>query len=154
MYMIKKVLIPLVLSLTLGFSFGIIIYNQYKNNSESVFSENIPIYFLQQGVYSSKESMEENTKNISDYIYSVENNQYKVFVSINTNFDNAKKIKQIFNNKGIYIYIKELNVTDKAFVEKLKQYDELIASSVDDVAILGLAKQIISEYELVVKENN
>ena len=152
--MIKKVLIPLVLSLTLGFSFGIIIYNQYKNNSESVFSENIPIYFLQQGVYSSKESMEENTKNISDYIYSVENNQYKVFVSINTNFDNAKKIKQIFNNKGIDIYIKELNITDRAFVEKLKQYDELIASSVDDVAILGLAKQIISEYELVVKENN
>ncbi len=152
--MIKKIFIPLLLSLTIGFSLGMLIYNQYKNSSESVFSENTPIYFLQQGVYSSKESMEENTKNISDYIYAVDNNQYKVFVSINTNFDNAKKIKQIFNDKGIDIYIKELNITNKAFVEKLKQYDELISSSADDAAILGLAKQIISEYELVVKENN
>ena len=152
--MIKKVFVPFVLSLIFGLSFGLLIFKQYKNTNESVFSENTPIYFLQQGVYSTKESMEENTKNISDYIYALDNSQYRVYVSINSNFINAKKISQIFKDKGIDIYIKELNISNKAFVEKLKQYDELIASSNDNAEILNLAKQIISEYELVVKENN
>ena len=148
-----KIIIPIFLSLLVGSYLGFLIFKQYKSTSESVFLESEPIYFLQQGVYSSKESMEENTKLISEYIYSLEDNQYRVFVGISTSLDNANKIKEIYNKKGIEIYIKERNISDSAFVEKLKQYDELIKNSNDESAILELLKQILSEYELVVKSN-
>ncbi len=148
-----KIIVPLILSLLIGSFLGFVIFRQYKETSKSVFLEETPIYFLQQGVYSKKESMEENTKLLEHYIYTKENNQYRVFVSINTNKDNAEKIKTIFNDKGIDIYIKEGKIENKAFVEKLKQYDELIKASNDEQAIKEIIKQILSEYELAVKEN-
>lgn len=150
----NKIIIPSILSLMIGSYLGFIIFRQYKTTSQSVFSETTIIYFLQQGVYSSKESMEDNTKLLSEYIYTLEDDQYRVFVGITTDKSNGEKIKEIYNNKGIDIYIKERNIEDMAFVEKLKQYDEIIRTSTDEGAILELESQILNEYELVVKENN
>ena len=150
----NKIIIPTFLSLLIGSYLGFIIFKQYKNTSQTVFSETTTIYFIQQGVYSSKESMINNTKLIGEYIYSFEDNQYRVFIGMTTDKSNAEKIKEIFNNKEIDTYIKERNIDDMAFVEKLKQYDEIIKSSNDDSVILELQSQILNEYELVVKENN
>ena len=149
----SKLIVPITLSIFIGSYLGFLLFKQYKNTSVSVFNETTPIYFLQQGVYTTKESMEENTKLLSDYIYSLEDNQYRVFVAITTDSENAEKIKTIFNNKKIDIYIKEDNISDASFIEKLKQYDELIKTTNDESVIIGLLKQILSEYELVVKSN-
>lgn len=149
----SKLIVPITLSIFIGSYLGFLLFKQYKNTSQSVFNETTPVYFLQQGVYSTKESMESNTKLLSDYIYSLEDNQYRVFVALTTNKDNSEKIKTIFNNKQIDIYIKESSISDASFVEKLKQYDELIKTSEDESVIIGLLKQILSEYELVVKSN-
>ena len=150
----NKIIIPSILSLLIGSYLGFIIFRQYKTTSKTVFSETTIIYFLQQGVYSTKESMEDNTKLLSEYIYTLEDNQYRVFVGITSDKSNSEKLKELFNNKGIDIYIKERNIEDMAFVEKLKQYDEIIRTSTDESAILKLENQILNEYELVVKQNN
>lgn len=149
----NKILIPTVLSLLIGSYLGFIVFRQYKNNSETVFSEKTIIYFLQQGVYSTKESMEDNTKLLNEYIYTLEDNKYRVFIGITADKSNAEKIENIYKNKSIDIYIKERNILDMSFVEKLKQYDEIIRTSNDDNVILELQNQILNEYELVVKEN-
>lgn len=150
----NKIIIPTIVSLLVGSYLGYIIFNQYKNNNiKTTFNENEKIYFLQQGVYSNFENIEKNTTQISDYIYFKDNEQYRVFVALTTNNDNAKKIKEIFNNKNYDIYIKEMNISNKAFIEKLKQYDELISATTDEAVILGIVKQILNEYELVVKSD-
>ena len=149
----SKLIVPITLSIFIGSYLGFLLFKQYKNTSQSVFNETTPIFFLQQGVYTTKESMEENTKLLNDYIYSLEDNQYRVFVAITTNNENAEKIKTIFNNKQVDIYIKESTISDASFIEKLKQYDELIKNTEDESVIIGLLKQILSEYELVVKSN-
>lgn len=150
----NKIIVPTFLSLLIGCYLGFIIFKQYKNTSQTVFSETTTIYFIQQGVYSSKESMKDNTKLIGEYIYNLEENKYRVFVGMTTDKSNAEKIKKIFNSKQLDTYVKERNIDDMAFVEKLKQYDEIIRSSNDDSVILELQSQILNEYELVVKDNN
>ena len=148
-----KLIIPITLSIFIGSYLGFLLFKQYKTTSQSVFYETTPIYFLQQGVYTKKESMQENTKNLTDYIYSLEDGQYRVFVGITTSRENADKIKTIFNNKKIELYIKESTINETSFVEKLKQYDELIGATKDESVIMGILKQILGEYELVVKSN-
>ena len=148
-----KLIVPITLSIFIGSYLGFLLFKQYKITSQSVFNETIPIYFLQQGVYTKKESMEQNTKNLTDYIYSLEDEQYRVFVGITTSMENANKIKNIFNNKKIDIYIKESSVNEASFIEKLKQYDELIRATEDESVVMGILKQILGEYELVVKSN-
>lgn len=148
----RKIILPTILSLLIGGYLGYLIFNQYKQNNITTFNESDePIYFLQQGVYSNEESILSNTKEISDYIYFKEDDKYKVYVGITTNKENAEKISNIFKDKNIDIYIKEMGISDKAFVEKLKQYDELIKATEDQNVILGIVKQILSEYEQVVK---
>ena len=148
----RKIILPTILSLLIGGYLGYLIFNQYKQNNVTTFNESDePIYFLQQGVYSNEESILSNTKEISDYIYFKEDDKYKVYVGITTNKENAEKISNIFKDKNIDIYIKEMGISDKAFVEKLKQYDELIKATEDQNVILGIVKQILSEYEQVVK---
>ncbi len=148
----RKIILPTILSLLIGGYLGYLIFNQYKQNNVTTFNESDEsIYFLQQGVYSNEESILSNTKEISDYIYFKEDDKYKVYVGITTNKENAEKISNIFKDKNIDIYIKEMGISDKAFVEKLKQYDELIKATEDQNVILGIVKQILSEYEQVVK---
>lgn len=152
----NKIIVPTILSILIGGYLGYLIFNQYKYNNSDVTTfneESTPIYFLQQGVYSSIESMNENTNEISDYIYFKEDDKYKVYIGITTNKDNAEKITNIFKDKNYEIYTKEMNIEDKAFVEKLKQYDELIKASDDQNVILGLLKQILNEYEQVMKNS-
>lgn len=151
----RKIIIPTIFSLLIGSYLGYLIFTQYKqnNNDNSVFNENNPIYFLQQGVYSNIESIEKNTTLISDYIYTKEDDKYKVFVGLTASRENAEKISAIFTEKNYDIYIKEVNINDDAFVEKLKQYDKLIEATNDQNVILGIVKQILNEYELVVKNN-
>ena len=151
----QKIIIPTIFSLLIGGYLGYLIFTQYNRNNvdNTVFNEadTDAVYFLQQGVYSSVENIEENTKLISDYIYAKEDDKYKVYVAITTNRANADKISNIFKEKNYDIYVKEVNISDKAFVEKLKQYDQLIEASEDQNVILGIVKQILNEYELVVK---
>ena len=150
----RKIIIPTILSLLIGSYLGYLIFNQYKlSQSSSAFNESEIIYFLQQGVYSSLESIEENTTQISDYIYTKEEDKYKVYVGLTTNKSNAEKVSNIFKEKNYDIYIKEMSISDKSFIEKLKQYDQLVESTEDYNVILGLMKQVLNEYELVVKNN-
>jgi len=149
----RKIILPTILSLIIGSYLGYLIFNQYKTgNNNTVFKQtNESIYFLQQGVYSSEESINENTKGISDYIYFKEDDKYKVYVGLTTNKENVSKISDIFKDKNFDIYVIEKEIPDKAFIEKLKQYDELIKTTDDQNVILGLLKQILNEYEQVVK---
>ena len=147
-----KYLIPILLAILIGIYFGNIIYKNYKNNTEKVFGETENnVFFLQQGVYSSLESLEENTKILTDYIYVLDNNTYRVFVGISSNLDVANKIKTVYNDKGINIYIKDINISNSAFVEKLKEYDKSIIDTDDINQILNMQNQIMKEYEILMK---
>ena len=150
-----RFLVPIFLAITIGLYLGKLIYNNYNNklNIEATFNSSNEVYFLQQGVYSTKESMIENTSTLSDYIYLLEDDKYKVFIGISTNKDVSKKIKNIYTDKGFDIYIKKDNISDNSFIEKLKEYDKLILTSNDNDEILNYEKQIMKEYEIIYSEN-
>ena len=59
-------------------------FNQYDHEENlNLVSGNVEktetIYFLQQGVYSSRESMENNTKNLAYYLYQEKDGMFYVF---------------------------------------------------------------------------
>ena len=77
----KKKIIAALLLLILGTILGTKIYSA-KESIENVFASGQIYYFLQEGVYTSKEIMEENTKNITSKIINKENNKYYVYLGI------------------------------------------------------------------------
>lgn len=150
-----KFLFPLVLAIGIGFICGKLMFNQYdsKTSLKTVFSEKQEkVYFIQQGVYSSKTSMEENTTDFPYYIYDVLDDKYHVYIGITKLSENANKLKEFFNEKGYNIYVKEINISNKEFLEAINNYDELLSKTNDSKSIQTLCNQILNKYEELVRQ--
>ena len=107
---------------------------------------------LQYGVYSSNDSMVENTKNLKNYFYYIENNKYHVIIGVTLDKDLKDKIKKA-NSIDNDIYIKKVSINNDEFIESLKQYDNLIKNTEDKTTILTAEKQILSKYEELIINN-
>lgn len=134
---------------------GVVLGNYLEENpkAKALFKEKDVYYFLQEGVYSSKDIMNENIKDIKNKAIIHENDKYYVYVGISRDFEIAKKIKNIYEKDGYQIFIKEKTVDNKEFLNNLEQFDFLIKSSNTDDDILRVEEVVLSNYEEI-KENN
>ena len=151
-----KFLFPLVLAIGIGFGLGKLMFSQYdsKISIKTVFGDKSEkVYFIQQGVYSSKESMEENTTDFPYYIYDILDYKHHVYIGITKDTKNTDKLKEYFEKKGYIIYVKEINVSNKAFLDAINSYDELLSKTTDDKAIQTICNQILVKYEELVKQS-
>lgn len=155
--MIKKYAVLLVVAILVGFVLGKFMLNQYDFNGKIIptISTSKNAYFIQQGVYSSKESMEKNTTNFPYYIYVLDNDKYYVYIGITFLEENMNKIKGYYEEKGYNTYVKEINISNDNFITILEQYDILLKESTDLQVIGTICSQVLNEYEeLVLNRDN
>ena len=153
----KKVIFPLMAASLIGFILGQFMFNQYnsKSNITTVFSEKgEKVYFLQQGVYSSKESMEENTASFNSYIYDLIDDKYYVYVGLTMMKENIEKLQGYFEDMGYIIYVKEFNIDNIEFLESLTNYDKMLSNTESKQTIKTLINQVLSKYEELVQNDN
>jgi hypothetical protein len=148
-----KFIIPIIISILIGYVFGKVIFNSYNNNINKVFNNGEKVYFLQQGVYSSVQTMETNTTKLANYIYQKEGNYYKTYVAITKDINNVNKLKETFKKLGNDIYVKEMTINNGDFLNLLDQYDQLLYTSNDNINILAITKQILTKYKELVVDN-
>ena len=148
-----KVIVPVVLACVVGVLMCKFMYNQYDYsiNLKTVFGGNVErAYFIEYGTYSSYDEMEKASLNLSSYIYEEINKTYYVYVGITKSRENAQKLKGYFEKNGYNIYIKEIAVDDDDFLEKLYEFDSLLARTNDEGAIRAIENQVLSKYEEMV----
>lgn len=147
----KKYFFPVVTSFIIGTIMAFFLISRYENASVITVSKNAKeLYYIQRGVYSNKDSMEENMSSFSYYIYNVEDNKYYVYVGITANYDNALKIKNYYKKQGYDTYVKTRITDNESFVTILSQYDEILKSTNDDETITTICNQVLSKYEELV----
>lgn len=146
----KKTLIFMTIAILLGGFSGKLLFSEYENTSY-VFKEGKKLYFLQEGVYSSKESLDSNTKEINPKLVITNNDKYYVYVGITGSSNNASKIKQLYNEKGYSIYEKEMKVNNLEFINNIDQFDILLDNASSDQDISTIQEVVLSNYEDLVK---
>lgn len=142
----KSFIIPIIISILLGSICGKLVFSQYQMKEE-VFNENNMVYFLQQGVYSTETSLNNNTKSLSSKAVVEEDGKYYVYIGITKNLDNAKKVKEMYEKKGYNLYQKELPITNYEFINNLEQYDILLKSAKKDEEIQSVVDVILASFE-------
>ncbi len=125
----------------------------YKEKLINTFSEGKTYYFIQEGVYSSKEIMTENTKDIQVKTVDTINNKQYVYLGITRDNNNAKKIKDIYEKKGYQIYIKEQNLSNEEFYNNVTQFDILVNSTDKASEILTIEEVVLANYEELIKKD-
>ncbi len=144
----KKYLLTIIVSLLVGFLLSFYMLKEYeKTDIFPVFNESETAYLIQQGVYSSMESMQENTAHLTDYIYSVIDDMYYVYIGISLDSSNVNKLQEYYKNKDINTIIKTTTLTDQEFIETLRQYDMVLNNTSDEETIKEICKQVLSKYK-------
>ena len=147
----KKYLFPIFTSLMIGTLMAVFLISRYDGIESISVSKNAEsVYYIQRGVYSTKQSMEENMQEFEHYIYNVEDNMYFVYIGITKSQNNADKIKKYYKEKGYETYIKEKITDNESFLKALGQYDEILTKTDDGGTINVICNQVLSKYEELV----
>lgn len=138
--------------IVLGASLGVFLNSKYQDKIISTFSEGKIYYFLQEGVYSSQEIMNENTKDLDVKLINEEDGKYYVYLGITREEENAKKIKELYSNKGYQLYIKEISLSNEEFFNNVTQFDLLIKNTEKEAEILTIEEVVLANYEEIIKK--
>ena len=100
-------------------------------------------------VYNNKQKVD--NLSLDNYILSLENGFYKVYVGASFSLENSKKIKEIYKDLGNIIYIKEKNISNLEFIDYL-QNNEVDFSNLTNTEILSIENNIINKYKEMFNE--
>lgn len=144
----KKYLTTIIISILVGFLLSYYMLKEYESvDIIPVFNVKETAYLVQQGVYSSMESMQENTSSLTDYIYSVIDNMYYVYIGISLESDNVNKIQEYYKTKDINTIIKTTTISDTELLNSLRQYDMVLKETNEEETIKEIIKQTLSKYK-------
>lgn len=135
-----------------GLVVGNNLYNKVDLSTIQVFNEKNNYYLLQEGVYSSKETMQSETRDLNPKVYEEKNGKYYVYVGITGNKDNAEKIENIYKESGFNIKINEINIKDEEFISNIKQLDILIENTNNQDEILTIEEVVLSNFNKKILE--
>ena len=141
----NKYFFSIVTSLLIGLVMAFLLINSYDNKSMMAFKNVGTVYYIERGVYSSKENMEENMMDFENYIYNVEKGQYHTYIGITGNKDNVKKLQNYY--KDYKTQVREKITDNKNFLTALRQYDEILLKTKDEGTIKTICNQVLSKYE-------
>lgn len=146
----KKLVIYMGLAIIIGVMYGKVIFKQYQQNLEKVFTETSNIYLFQVGAFSSLESVEANVSKFDYYVMEKDDEYYRVYVGVTQDEKNLAKIKEMFAANGNNIYVREVTNQNEAFLTILKQYDLLLEAATTPAQINQIEKQVLAKYEELV----
>ena len=109
-------------------------------------------YFLQQGVYSNKDNLKNNSKDLSQKIIDYNNDKYYVYVGITKDKKVADKLIKIYKEKGIILHKKEKSINSKELKSNIEQFDLLINATKEDDEILTIEDVVIANYNEIIKK--
>ena len=137
----------------IGFIAGNFIFNSQTSLITSIRKKEV-IYFIEEGIYPTKESLKKNIKDLPSKTIEKENNKYYVYVGITKEKEIAEKMKQIYEKKGYKIKIKEKDNISEEFSINVTQFDLLIQATNDESEILTIEEVVLANYGELTKNNS
>ena len=147
----RKLIISGIIFIYIGFLLGDFIFsNENKLLNKLSPSENF--YFLQEGIYGDKDMLNNNLSKLNLKTIDKVDNKYYVYVGITKDIELAKRIKDIYKEEGINVYLKEKKLSSKEFSTNLSQFDLLLSKTKDKDEILTIEEVVLANYEEIVKK--
>lgn len=149
----KKILLFSSIFILLGFYVGNSIFSKRIALINEI-NKNNTYYFLEEGVYSSPEILENNVSKITQKVISKNNNYYYVYIGITKDIDIAEKIKDLYEERGYKINIKEKKLKNEEFSNNVTQFDILLEEATTFDEVLTIEKIILSNYDDLINNPN
>lgn len=140
---LKKVLIPIFLSIICGSICGRLVYQIYDDKIDKDLNGE-KIYLIQVGAYSTYDNMVDNML-VNHYVYYEDDDGlFKSIIGLTENYDNIEKIKKIYNGE---VFVSEYYSKDQELNKKIKKYDKKIENSTSDEEVKNIVLEMLSLYK-------
>ena len=143
----KNVIVVIIFGILTGYLFGYLIYGNY--DGVEYISDDGNIYYVQYGVYTSKEAALSNASNLENYIIEETDEKYYVYLGVTTNYNTALKIQNIYKDKEIHTYIRSDYVNNSETLNILKEYDSKLNDLEKEEEITAVMKEIFQDEKLI-----
>ncbi len=140
---IKKVVIPIFLSVICGAVCGNLVYQIYDKELEQNLGGE-KIYLIQAGAYSTYDSMVHNTS-LNNYVYyEDQDGLFKSIIGLTENYENIEKIK---NTYGDEVLVSEYYSKDEELNQKIREYDTKIKNATTSEEIKKIVLEMLTLYK-------
>lgn len=150
----KKNIIWGILFIIFGFLMGEVIFSNKDVILDSINSKSERYYLLQEGVYSSREILNNNLEKIPHKVVDYQNDKYYVYVGITKDKKVAEKLKKIYKLQGIQVIIKEKALDNEEFSNDVTQFDLLINATNEKEEILTIEEVVLASYDETIKNSS
>ena len=148
----KKMIIYAIISITIGYLIGNIIFTNKdilkKNN------ENEKYYLLQEGTYYDDKILSNNYSSIKQKIVEKKENKIHIYIGITRNLEVAEKLINIYEEKKVNLSIVEKYYSNEELKNNIDQFDLLINSSKDKEEILKIEEVVLASYDEIINNSN
>ena len=139
---LKKIVVPIFLSVFCGFVCGRLMFNIYEDKGSSILDSNV-IYLLQDSSYSDYETMKASGVS-ANYIYYEEDGKYNMVVAMTKNKNNIEKIKEVY---GKDLKVTEYLLSDDSINDMIDEYDIKLEATTDGEEIKKIIIDMINIYK-------
>ena len=148
----KKNLVSCMLGLLVGIFLGKTVLKEYNSYTSIKVAPKLGVsaYFIKYGEYKSLEELEKKTIVLTNYIYSKKDDKYIVYIGITMDKNNMNKLINYYKSLNYDIEKEEYVITNKEYIEYLKNADKLIEKTSDMTVIGEVSSQVLSKYEELV----
>ena len=104
------------------------------------------IYFLQYGIYTKENVMNDVIKKLDNYFVIQEDNKYYVYLGAYITYSNALKMQKIFEDENIYTYIKN-DYLNNGLEDEIKKLDNEFKEEENKQNIKDINNKIINLFK-------
>ena len=144
----KKILIPIVIALLVGTTFGIVLFKNTKEEIDEVFKEDTLLSLFQIGVFSNEENAKNVQKQYSGSIVLNDDIYFRVIYGVFQNKACIEKMKNYLEENKIDYHIREENITNQEFIKELIKYEEIVLQTTDTEVFLKTIEQVLNLYKI------
>ena len=146
----KKIIIKGIFFVAIGFFIGQFLFGE-KIELIKKLQKGDTYYFLEEGVYSNYNNIQNNI-NAYRKIIENKNNKYHVYIGITRDKKVLEKLKKIYKEDNINVSVKEINLYSQEFKNNVEQFDLLIKQTKDNSQILTIEEVVIANYQEIIKK--
>ena len=144
----KKILIPIVIALLVGTTFGIVLFKNIKEEIDEVFKDHTLLSLFQIGVFSNEENAKNVQKQYSGSVVLNDDIYYRVIYGVFQNKACIEKMKNYLEENKIEYHIREQNNSNEEFLNELMKYEEIILQTTDTEVFLKTIEQVLNLYKI------
>ncbi len=148
----KKMIIYAIISITIGYLIGNIIFTNkdlFKKNNE-----NEKYYLLQEGTYYDEKILNNNYSSIKQKITEKKDSKIHIYIGITRSLEVAEKLINIYEDKNVNLSIVEKYYSNEELKNNIDQFDLLINSSKDKEEILKIEEVVLASYDEIINNSN